>query len=121
MKLTIRYRFLNARAIWQSLVERHLKGLEKLAAIGAAQVTIERQPDAEPPFRVQALLEVPGPDFHAEASDHTLQAAMLKVVRNLEHQIKTRRARHKDRGKTSRQADLFTGRSTMALAGSRAG
>jgi ribosome-associated translation inhibitor RaiA len=119
MKLTIRYRFLNARAIWQSLIERHVKGLEKLAAIGAANVTVERQPDAGPPFRVQALLEVPGPDFHAEASDHTLQAAVLKVVRNLEHQIKTRRARHRDRRKTNRLADLFTGRASMATAGQR--
>ena len=120
MKLTIRYRFLNARAIWQGLVERHLKGLEKLAAIASAHVTLERQPDARPPFRVHALLEVPGPDFHAEASDHTLQAAMLKVVRNLEHQIKIRRARHKDRRKTSRQAGLFSGRPSLALAGQRA-
>jgi ribosome-associated translation inhibitor RaiA len=121
MKVTIRYRFLNARAIWQSLVERHIKSLEKLATIGAAKVTIERQPDAGPPFRVHALLEVPGPDFHAEANDHTLQAAVLKVVRNLEHQIKIRRARHKDRGKTNRQADLFTGRASMALSGARTG
>jgi len=119
MKFTIRYRFLNARAIWQSLIERHFKDLEKLTAIGTVEVTIERRLDAGPPFRVQALLEVPGPDFHAEASDHTLQAAVLKVVRNLEHQIKTRRARHKDRGKTNRQADLFTGRASMAVAGQR--
>jgi ribosome-associated translation inhibitor RaiA len=120
MRLTIRYRFLNARAIWQGLVERHVKGLEKLAAIASAQVTLERQPDAQPPFRVQALLEVPGPDFHAEASDHTLQAAVLKVVRNLENQIKTRRAKHKERRKAHRQAGVLSARPSCAMAGQRA-
>jgi ribosomal subunit interface protein len=120
MKLTINYRFLNPRAIWQSLVERHLKRLEKLAAIASAKVTLEREPDAGPAFRVRALLEVPGPDFHAEASDYTIQAAILKVVRNLEHQIKTRRMRHKDKRKSARQADLLSGRPAMSLGGLRA-
>ena len=104
MKLTINYRFLNPRAIWQTLVERHVSRLEKLAAIASAKVTLERQTDAGPAFRVWALLEVPGPDFHAEASDYTIQAALLKVMRNLENQIRARTARHKDRRKSGRQA-----------------
>src|SRR6266850_2514115 len=120
MKIIMRYHGLNAHAVWQGLVETQLRRLQTLAKIASARVTLERQHGVKPVFRVLALLEVPGPDFHAEASDHTLQAALLKVVTNLERQIKTRRARHKDRGKTNRQADLFTGRASMALAGQRA-
>ena len=120
MKLTINYRFLNPRAIWQSLVERHLKRLESLASIASAKVTLEQPPDAGSAFRVQAHLEVPGPDFHAEARDYTIQAAILKVVRNLEHQIRMRRARHKDRRKSARHAGVTSGRPAIALGGCRA-
>ena len=119
MKLTINYRFLNPSATWQRLIEKQLKGLERLAAIASAKVTLEHRRDAGPEFRVWALLEVPGPDFHAEASDYTVQAAVLKVVRNLELQIRTRRMRHKDKRKSARQAGLSFGRSAIALGGYR--
>jgi len=119
MKLTINYRFLNPSATWQRLVEKHLKGLERLAAIASAKVTLEHRGDAGPEFRVWALLEVPGPDFHAEASDYTIQAALLKVVRNLEHQIRTRRMRHKDKRKSARKAGVSFARPALAVGGYR--
>ena len=120
MKTTLHYRGLNAQATWQTLVEAQLKPLETLAAIASAHVTLERQRDVRPAFRVQALLEVPGPDFHAEAADHTLQAALHKVVQDLDHQIRGRLARRVERRRSNLQLGISPNRSTMAVAGHRA-
>ena len=72
MKILLSFRGLNARAAWHRLVESQMQRLQNLAAIASARVTVEKQREIKPPFKVKALLEVPGPDFHAEASDHTL-------------------------------------------------
>jgi ribosomal subunit interface protein len=117
MNIILRYHGLNARAYWQGVVEAQLKRLQSLVAIASAQVTLEWQHEVKPAFRVLALLEVPGPDFHAEASDYTLRAALLKVVNNLERQIRARKSRQADKRKANLQRGLLPGRSSMALAG----
>jgi ribosome-associated translation inhibitor RaiA len=38
-------------------------------------------------------LAVPGPDIHAAARDHTLEAAVLKAARRLEEQVEARKSR----------------------------
>jgi ribosomal subunit interface protein len=119
MKILLRYCGLNAHASWRGLVEAQLKKLEKLAAIACAQVTLERRHEDRPGFRVQTLLEVPGPDVHAEARDHTLPAALLKVVKDLERQILGRRNRRADRRKTNVQLGLMPGHGAMRTAGAR--
>ena len=119
MNLTLRYRGLNARAFWRGLVEAQLKRLQNLAAIASAQVTLERQHELKPAFRVLAFLEVPGPDFHAEARDHTLQAALLKVVNSLERQIRARKNHQADKARAKLRLGLLPWRSSPALAGSR--
>jgi ribosome-associated translation inhibitor RaiA len=118
MNIILRYRGLNARAFWQGLVEAQLKRLQNLAAIASAQVTLEWQHEIRPAFRVLTLLEVPGPDFHAEARDYTLQAALLKVVKSLERQIRARKSQQAERRKTKLRLSLVPGR--WSLAGSRA-
>jgi ribosome-associated translation inhibitor RaiA len=120
MNIILRYRGLNARAFWQGLVEAQLKRLQNLAAIASAQVTLEWQHELKPAFRVLTLLEVPGPDFHAEARDYTLQAALLKVVKNLERQIRARKSRQVERRKTKLRLGLLPGRPSLGLAGGRA-
>jgi ribosome-associated translation inhibitor RaiA len=120
MNIILRYRGLDPRAVWQGQVETQLSRLQTLAAIASARVTLERPYEAKPAFRVLALLEVPGPDFHAEASDHTLQAALLKVARNLESQIRSRKRRRVDKWKTNMELGLLPGRSPSGLAGARA-
>jgi ribosome-associated translation inhibitor RaiA len=106
MKLLLRYCGLNARAVWRGLVESQIEKLQGLAAIASAQVTLARQREFAPAFRVRAQLEVPGPDLHAEARDHTLQAALLKVARDLRRQIQSRKGRRADRRKTNMQLGL---------------
>ena len=120
MNIKLHYCGLNARAVWQGLVEVQLKRLQSLAAIASAQVTLEWQRELKPAFRVQAKLAVPGPDFHAEARDHTLEAALLKVVKNLERQIRSRRNRRAERWKTNLRLGLIPGQGSMRLAGCKA-
>jgi ribosomal subunit interface protein len=120
MNIKLRYLGLNACALWQELVEAQIMKLQALAAIASAQVVLEWQHELKPAFRVAMLLEVPGPDYHAEARDHTLQAALPKVAKNLERQIRARKNRRVNDRKASVQLGLLPGRSTFAAAGGKA-
>ena len=120
LNVSLSYRGLNPRAIWRRLVEAHMKKLHGLAAILSARITLERQRDVKPGFRVFATLEVPGPDFHAEARDYTIQAALLKVIDNLRRQMQSRKNRQLERRKDSSKLGLFHGRSRFVLNAVRA-
>jgi len=120
MKSLLRYCGLNARTAWRELVETKFRKLESLAAIASAQVTLEWRHEVKPAFRVLTLLEVPGPDVHAEAHDYTLPAALLKVVKDLERQIRGRRSRRADRRKTNLQLGFMPGHGPMRLVGCKA-
>ena len=109
MNITIHYSGLVHRSTWHALLESKLRKLQKLAAIASARVTLVRRHDAKPAFRVLTLLEVPGPDYHAEACDYTLAAAISKVVRDLEKQIQGRRNRRTVNWKTKLQLGLNPG------------
>jgi ribosome-associated translation inhibitor RaiA len=115
LNISVSYRGLNPRAIWRGLVEAHIRKLQELAAIVSARITLERQRGVKPAFRVFAMLEVPGPDFHAEARDYTIQAALLKVIDNLRRQMQSRKNRQMDRRKNSSKAGLLHGRSQFVL------
>jgi hypothetical protein len=84
MNIILRYRGLNARPFLTTLVEGQLNRLQALTAIASARVSLEWTHEAKPRSRVTIWLEVPGHDYHAEARDHTIQAALLKVVKSLE-------------------------------------
>ena len=120
MNIIVKYCGLTKRAVWEELVETNLKKLQNLAAIGTARVTLEWQRGIKPAFRVLTALEVPGPDFHAEASDHTLPAALVKVARNLEKQIRSRKNRRADKWKTNVRLGLNPARTFSSLLGARA-
>ena len=84
------------------LIEQSLNALRRLIPISNARVVLEQQRDTSPVYRVFAHLAVPGPDFHAMASDHMLLAAWHKLAENLTHQFQLRTVRQqlrlKDRG-----------------------
>ena len=120
MKILLRYFGLNARNSWRGLVEKQLRKLESLAAIASAQVSLEKQRGSRPAFRVVTWLEVPGPDVHAEARDNTLEAAVLKVVKELERQIRSRQNRRAGRWKTNLGLGLVPSQGSMRLAGCKA-
>jgi ribosome-associated translation inhibitor RaiA len=92
-----------------------MRKLQDLAAIVSARITLERQREVTPGFRVFVTLEVPGPDFHAEARDYTLQAALLKVIDNLRRQMQSRKNRQLDRRKHNSKLGLLHGRTRYVL------
>lgn len=84
-------------------MDQHLEHLDRLIPISVAQVLLERQRNAAPAFCASVDLAVPGPDIHAAARDHTLEAVMLKVARRLEEQIEARKGRQQLRFKGREQ------------------
>jgi ribosome-associated translation inhibitor RaiA len=120
LKINLAYRGLNPRKIWRRLVEGQMRKLQGLAAILSARITLEHQHEVQPGFRVFATLEVPGPDYHAEARDYTLQAALLKVIDNLRRQMQSRKNRQLERRKNSSKLGLLHGRSRFVLNAVRA-
>ena len=94
-----------------------LERLQKLISISAVAVVMERRREAAPAFRAYASLAVPGPDIHAEARDHTMLAAWLKVTTALRKQIERRKNRPKARLKNDRQLATLGGFSGTAIAG----
>ena len=103
MKIQFRIRGLNANASLRGWLEQQLERLHSLIPVSAADVVLEHQREATPGFRAQVHLAVPGPDIHAAASDHTLEAVWLKVTRNLTKQIERRNARQQLRRKVPPQ------------------
>lgn len=116
MKTSLRYLGLNAQTACDRLVQEHLNRLQKQTTIESAQVVLERQREGTPAFRAHLVLVVPGPDFHAEAMDHTLAAALHKAVANLEEQIRTRQTNRRGNGKSNLQLGKNSSRSSSAPA-----
>jgi ribosome-associated translation inhibitor RaiA len=119
MKTTLRFVGLNTQVAWRRLVDQQINHLQTLTLMTAASVVLEHQREAKPAFRVKMLLEVSGPDLHAETTDHTLEAALSKATQNLEHQIKARGIRRIARRKSQLQSSASSSRGMNRQAGQR--
>lgn len=99
MKMTIRHINVRSTDSVDSLVEDRILALQPRLEVEEARVRLERRHDLSPPFRVSIHIVTPGPDLQAEDQDHTLVAAIAKVMDALETKIavrekkKTRRVR----------------------------
>ena len=100
MKLVLKHIHHSPSASFTALIEQHLEAISKSLQIDEARVVIERQLEASPPFRISVHLVTPGPDVFAEATDHTLRAALLKTVGQIDERIEHRR--HKRAGRLQR-------------------
>jgi ribosome-associated translation inhibitor RaiA len=69
-------------------------------AVSLAAVVLEHRGEDPLPFRAYVSLVVPGPDTHADARAHTLEAAWLKVAESLREQIERRQDRGNAPGKS---------------------
>lgn len=107
MKIQFRIRGLNASAGLRVWLEKQLERLHNLIPVSTAEVVLERERDSAPAFRAHVHLAVPGPDIHAAARDHTLEAAWLKVTKNLRKQIERRKTRQEARLKGSLRHGRF--------------
>ncbi len=99
MKTQFHIRGLNVSADSRRSLEQSLERLQSLISICTAAVVLEHRRDDPPAFRAFVSLAVPGPDIHAEARDHTLEAAWLKVITALRKQIHHRKSRQDERMK----------------------
>ena len=119
MKIQFRIRGLNANASLRAWLEKQLERLPGLIPVSTAEVLLERERAVAPAFRAHVHLAVPGPDIHAAARDHTLEAAWLKVTTALRQQIDRRKTRQQLRHKGHRQHPLTAGRWCVASAAGR--
>ena len=119
MKTQFHIRGLNANAGLRRWLEQSLERLESLISVTAAAIVLEHRRDDAPCFRAFVSLAVPGPDIHAEACDHTLEAAWLKVTTALRNQIERRKTRQQLWRKGNRQHPLTGSRWSGALGGGR--
>ena len=119
MKIQFRIRGLNANAGLRAWLEQQLERLHILIPVSTAEVVLEREQDSAPAFRAHVHLAVPGPDIHAAARDHTLEAVWLKVTKNLRQQIERRKTRQQLRHKGHRQHPLTTSRLSGAPVAAR--
>ena len=106
MNIQFRIHGLNANAGLRRWLEQQLERFHSLIPVSAAEVLLERERDAAPGFRAHVHLAVPGPDIHAAARDHTLEAAWLKVARNLRQQIGRRNGRRLLKQKSNRSSSV---------------
>jgi len=92
MKVVVTHSGIALRKWMNSSVRKQILALSPLRQIDEARLQIARDHDASPPFRVHLHLVTPGPDIAAEARDHTLAAALGKVLRRVTEEIKRRSA-----------------------------
>ncbi len=97
MKLIIQHRLHQPSEAFTALVESEMTALATEMRIDEARILVERQQDKSPPFRISAHLVTPGPDVMAEATDHTLRAALTKLVRSMRDKIGRRNRKVRSR------------------------
>ena len=89
----IHFKGFSTRPSLRAWLQTGLHDLQKLTAITAAEVRLERMAGASPAMQAQVHLAVSGPDIHATARDHTIQTVWHKVLKNLKNQIQRRKAK----------------------------
>jgi len=116
MKLTVQHVFVRSTDALDSLVEDRILRLSEGLVIQEARVRLEKLREESPRFSARVHLVTPGPDLHAEARDHTLVAAIEKVMAELEHRIGGRPARRIRRIRSNLQ-EPFASRAPRARLG----
>ena len=109
MKTTLRFLNLNIHNSWYRMLEQQVDHWQRLTAVTATEVVMERQRDGRPAFRVEVRLEVSGGALRAEAVARTLKAALVEVTQDLEHQIQARQTQRMKRRASERQPGAASG------------
>ena len=87
MKLTLQYNNIRSSGSFEALMESLLIALQPTLKIDEAIVRFEQSREASPAYRASVHLVTPGPDVIAEGRDHTLLAAINKVIASLKDKI----------------------------------
>lgn len=103
MKFTLKHQSHQSSPSFGALIKERIGSLSKILRIDEARILVECRAELSPPFRMAAQLVIPGPDLFAEASDHTLRAALQKLMKQLEERIDHRRQKRAKRLRESPQ------------------
>lgn len=98
MKLTLRHLNLRSTHELDSLIEENILALQARVQIEEASVRLEHLREISPGYRVQVHLTTPGPDVFAGGEDHTIRAAVVKALAELEMKVGDRAERRLRRG-----------------------
>jgi ribosome-associated translation inhibitor RaiA len=90
MKLTVQHHHLRSSDDLDSLIENRILALQPRLQIDEAHVRLECRFEKSPAFSVHVHLVTPGPDVFAESRDHTIRAAIKKVLTQVEAKITNR-------------------------------
>jgi ribosome-associated translation inhibitor RaiA len=101
MRLNVQHLNIRSLDALDSWVENQILALGRARQIDEANVRLIHRHDVSPAYQVHVHLVTPGPDVIAESSDHTLRAAVTKVMRELRGQIARRATKPLQRLKTN--------------------
>lgn len=87
MKLTMQFHNVRSTGGFETLVENLILALQPTLKIDEAIVRLEQSNAISPRFMASVHLVTPGPDVLAEGRDHTLLAAINKVIASLKDKI----------------------------------
>ena len=115
MKLTLEHHHLRSTDELDSAIEERILALQPRLQIEEANVRLECHYEASPAFRVRIHLVTPGPDVFAEGRDHTIPAAIDKVMSELTARIghRLRKRRRRARGSHQEPTRIHPGRNRV--------
>eukprot|EP01023_Acetabularia_acetabulum_P008536 TRINITY_DN13712_c0_g1_i1.p1 TRINITY_DN13712_c0_g1~~TRINITY_DN13712_c0_g1_i1.p1 ORF type:complete len:104 (-),score=18.76 TRINITY_DN13712_c0_g1_i1:189-500(-) len=67
----------------QNWLRHQIDQIQQVVSADEAEVTLERDPNGKPPYRVRMRLNEAEPGITVETEDHSLQGAAAKAVREL--------------------------------------
>ena len=97
MKLTVQHYHLRSNDELDSLIENRILALQPRLQIDEARVRLEWHFQDSPAFSVHVHLVTPGPDVFAERRDHTIRAAIEKVMADVEAKVGRRHEKRRQR------------------------
>ena len=103
MKIRIKHLNHQPSIAFTEHLEKQLQPFSEIRQIDEARITLEHRHEESPAFRVALHLVTPGPDFTAEAVDHTLRAALAKAIEDLNDKIEERGASRSRRARGNLQ------------------
>ena len=104
MKLNVQHIHIRSTDAVDSLIEDRIIALQPRLQIDEANVRLEHRREISPAFHVHVHLVTPGPDVLAEGRDHTIRAAIEKVMADLEQKITNRWLKRTRRVKSNLQS-----------------
>jgi len=112
MNMRINLQHLNLPSVdsLDAWVETQIFALGRTRQIDEANIRLIRLENGSPAYQVDIHLVTPGPDVFAEGRDHTLRAAFVKVMEQLQETISRRATRRQHNLKGDLSAPAAKGR-----------